>query len=70
MTGFTAQVYYISLIGIDFFFILEHISFRGGAVGKSVRPISGRLGVRIPAATDLGNRKKQVVTAPMPNARQ
>ena len=25
----------------------------GGALGKSVRPASGRLGVRIPAGTDL-----------------
>ena len=40
----------------------------GGAVGnlKSVRPASGRLGLRIRVATDLS--LKQVVTAPLPNA--
>ena len=37
--------------------------------GYSVGPASGRLSVRIPAATDL-NRKIQVVTAPPLNARQ
>ena len=40
----------------------------GGAVGKSVRTTSGRFGVRIQDATDL-SRKKQVVTAQLPNAR-
>ena len=37
--------------------------------GYSIGPASGRLSVRIPAATDL-NRKIQVVTAPPLNARQ
>ena len=35
-----------------------------GAVGYSIRPESGSLDVRIPAATDL-SRLKQVVTAPL-----
>ena len=35
-----------------------------GVVSKSVGPASGRLGVRIPAASDL-RLKKQVVTAPL-----
>ena len=30
----------------------------GGTVGKSVRPASGRLGVRIPAATDLSRKDR------------
>ena len=30
----------------------------GGAVGNSVRPASGRLAVRIPAATDLSRKKR------------
>ena len=41
----------------------------GGAVGWSVRPASGKLDVRNSAATEL-SRKKQVVTAPLLNARQ
>ena len=36
-----------------------HLKNRGGgAVGYSVRLASGRLGVRIPAATDLSSNKK------------
>ena len=39
----------------------------GGAVNKNILPTSGRLVVRIPAATDLV--VKNVVTAPLLNAR-
>ena len=41
----------------------------GGSVGWSVGPASGRLGVRIPAATDSSSLK-QVVTVSLLNARQ
>ena len=35
-----------------------HINRGGGAVGKSVDQASGRLGVRIPAATDLSHKNR------------
>ena len=47
----------------------RHLDRGGGAVGLSVRPASEMLAVGIQAATDL-IKKKQVVTAPLLNARQ
>ena len=41
----------------------------GSAVGKSVRPASGRLGVRI-KTSDRPKSLTQVVTVPLPNVRQ
>ena len=41
---------------IEFLFKFDCPS--GGAVDKSVRPVSGRLGVRIPAAKDLSLRNR------------
>ena len=49
--------------------ITNKIHRGSGAVGKRVGHSNGRLGVRIPATTDQ-SRKKQVVTAPVLNARQ
>ena len=37
----------------------------GGAVGKSVSPACGRLGVQNPAPTDLPKSLKQTVTDPL-----
>ena len=52
------------------FYISHHLLLQrcGGAMGESFGPASGRLGVRIQAAT--ARVEKQVVTAPLLNARQ
>ena len=48
----------------------QHWSYykQEGRGGGGVRPASGRLGVRIPAATDLRKSLKQADTAPLANA--
>ena len=52
---------------ITILYILRY--FTGGEVGKGVLPASGNLGVRNPSRDRLMSLK-QVVTAPLPNARQ